>query len=55
MSGGKDVKPATRIVGAGRRREWTQGVVNTPVWRASTILYESIADMRETGQGDTHH
>ncbi|MGN6620121.1 MAG: cystathionine beta-lyase [Sphingomonas sp.] len=55
MSNGKDVKPATRIVGAGRRREWTQGVVNTPVWRASTILYESIADMRETGQGDTHH
>ena len=55
MSGGKDVKPATRIVGAGRRREWTQGVVNTPVWRGSTILYDSIADMRETGQGDTHH
>lgn len=36
---------------AGRRPEWTQnhegtgGVVNPPVWRASTILYPSIADM----------
>ena len=56
MSGGtREVKPATRVVGAGRRPEWTQGIVNTPVWRASTILYDSIADMRETGRGDTHH
>lgn len=55
MSDKKDVKPATRAVTAGRRREWTQGIVNTPVWRASTVLYESIADMRETGRGDTTH
>lgn len=51
----KEIKPATRVVGAGRRKQWTQGVVNPPVWRASTILYDSIADMRETGRGDTHH
>jgi cystathionine beta-lyase len=36
---------------AGRRPEWTQnhagtgGIVNPPVWRASTILYPTIADM----------
>ena len=56
MSGTDDAaKPATRLVAAGRRREWTQGIVNPPLWRASTVLYESIAEMRETGRGDTHH
>ena len=45
---------ATRVVSAGRRKEWTAGVVNTPVWRASTILYDSVAEMRER-VGDTHH
>lgn len=55
MSDTKNTKPATRLVEAGRRKEWTQGIVNPPVWRASTILYDTIADMRETGRGDTHH
>lgn len=45
---------ATRVVSAGRRREWTGGVVNTPVWRASTILYDTVADLRERGS-NTHH
>jgi cystathionine beta-lyase len=45
---------ATRVVSAGRRDEWTQGIVNTPVWRASTILYDSVAEMRER-VSDTHH
>jgi cystathionine beta-lyase len=45
MSGkGKGVD--TRIVEAGRRPEWTRGIVNPPVWRASTILFDSVADMR---------
>ena len=53
--GGKgDQQPATRLVTAGRRAEWTQGIVNPPVWRASTILYDSVADLRER-QKDTHH
>jgi cystathionine beta-lyase len=51
----KNDKPATRIVSAGRRKEWTQGIVNPPVWRASTIVYDSIAEMRERGRNDTHH
>jgi cystathionine beta-lyase len=50
-----DEKDATRIVSAGRRPEWTQGIVNTPVWRASTILYDSVAELRERGAADTHH
>ena len=50
-----DTKPATKIVSAGRRKEWTQGIVNPPVWRASTILYDSVADLRASAGKDTHH
>lgn len=45
---------STRLVHAGRRSEWTNGVVNPPVWRASTILYDSVGEMRARHQ-DTHH
>ena len=55
MSGKQDDKPATRIVTAGRRAEWTQGIVNPPVWRASTILYDTVADLRDGMRGDSHH
>ncbi|MGN6268686.1 MAG: cystathionine beta-lyase [Sphingomonas sp.] len=54
MNKDRPIGPATRLVEAGRRKEWTQGIVNPPVWRASTILYDSIQHMRETGR-DTHH
>lgn len=46
---------ATRVVTAGRRPEWTAGIVNPPVWRASTILYDSVADLRAAAGKDTHH
>ncbi len=39
--------PATRLVTGGRRKEWTGAVVNPPVWRASTILYENTAALAE--------
>ncbi len=56
MSGTDDSKgDGTRVVGAGRRPEWTQGIVSPPVWRASTILYDTVADMRAAGGRDTHH
>lgn len=45
--GSKDTRPDTRLVAAGRRPEWTQGLVNPAVWRASTILFDSVADMNE--------
>lgn len=48
-------RDATRVVSAGRRDEWTQGIVNPPVWRASTILYDSVADLRAAAGRDTHH
>ncbi|HYD11532.1 MAG TPA: cystathionine beta-lyase [Allosphingosinicella sp.] len=47
MSEKKHVKPDTRLVAAGRRREWTQGLVNPAVWRASTILFDDIAAMHD--------
>jgi cystathionine beta-lyase len=57
MSGGGDnnrpVKPATRLVRGGRRKEWTGAVVNPPVWRASTHLYASDAERREAGKSNT--
>lgn len=40
-----DQKPATRIVTGGRRSALTGAVVNPPVWRASTHLYDSVADL----------
>lgn len=45
MSEEKD-GPSTRLVKAGRRKDWTQGIVNPPVWRASTILFDSVADLK---------
>ena len=36
-------KPATRIVTGGRSKELTGPVVNAPVWRASTHLYDDVA------------
>lgn len=54
MSEGKK-GDGTRVVGAGRRPEWTQGIVNPPVWRASTILYDTVAELRANARPDTHH
>ena len=47
MSGSDErpLRPATRVVEGGRRREWTGAVVNPPVWRASTHLYADSADL----------
>lgn len=53
------LRPATKLVQGGRRPEWTGdprlsgGVVNPPVWRASTILYDTIADLKARGHA-TH-
>ena len=45
------MKPDTRLTHLGRRAEWTGlgkgkgGIVNPPVWRASTILYDDVAHL----------
>jgi cysteine-S-conjugate beta-lyase len=39
----KGDKIDTKLVTGGRRKEWAQQIVNPPVWRASTILYDDVA------------
>jgi cysteine-S-conjugate beta-lyase len=41
----RDQGDGTRLVKAGRRKEWTGPIVNPPVWRASTILFDTVAEM----------
>jgi cystathionine beta-lyase len=38
-----EVGPATRLVTGGRRADWTGRVVNPPLYRGSTHLYENVA------------
>lgn len=55
----KPVGSATAVVQGGRRSEWTGdprlggSIVNPPVWRASTILYDNVADLKTRGHA-TH-
>ncbi len=41
-----DRKPHTTVVDGGRRKEWRRRLVNPPVERASTILFDSVAQMK---------
>ena len=45
MSSDKPRKTATQLVTGGRKKEFTGSVVNVPVWRASTHLYDDVADL----------
>jgi cystathionine beta-lyase len=40
----------TEIVSTGRRREWTLGAVNPVVVHASTVLFDTVAELRQAGQ-----
>jgi len=40
------MKKETQIVSLGRDKKWTKGVINPPVVRASTMLFETMEDMR---------
>ncbi|MGI2260125.1 cystathionine beta-lyase [Shewanella sp. GXUN23E] len=41
------VKKDTLIVSAGRDSQWTKGVINPPVFRASTIVFDTMEQMRQ--------
>jgi len=41
----RDKRPDTRLVEGGRRKEWLRGMVNVPVSRTSTVLFDSVADV----------
>jgi len=43
LSSDKPQEPATKIVTAGRNSALTGPVVNVPIWRASTHLYDNVA------------
>ena len=40
--------PATTIVEGGRRKEWRGRLVNVPVERASTVLFDSVAQLESS-------
>lgn len=40
-----DKRPETKLVHSGRRKEWLRQMVNVPVSRTSTVLFDSVADM----------
>lgn len=40
------MKKETQIVSLGRDKKWTKGVVNPPVFRASTMLFDTMEEMR---------
>ncbi|MEJ6476903.1 cystathionine beta-lyase [Pseudoalteromonas piscicida] len=48
------MKKHTKIVSAGRKAEYTKGVVNPVVQRASTVVFESVAEMQEAIKGRSH-
>src|SRR3954452_9612774 len=41
----------TKLVEGGRRAEWRRRLVNVPVERASTILFDSVADLEGNAPG----
>ena len=47
----KDKRQPTVLVEAGRRKGWRRRIVNVPVERASTILFDDVASLRETRPG----
>jgi cystathionine beta-lyase len=47
----KKNRPETTLVEGGRRKEWRRRLVNVPVERASTIQFDSVADMKSSKAG----
>ncbi len=41
----RDKRRDTRLVHGGRRKEWLRGMVNVPVARTSTVLFDSVAEL----------
>lgn len=41
----KKRRPSTTVVEGGRRKEWRGPLVNVPIERASTLLFESVAEL----------
>jgi len=54
---GDNKRPDTKLVQGGRRKEWTGRLVNPPVHRASTILFEDAEELAtaEPGFGEYYY
>jgi cysteine-S-conjugate beta-lyase len=52
MSGPRKARPATSVAHLGRDPQKHLGAVNTPVYRASTMLFESVADLESAERGE---
>jgi cystathionine beta-lyase len=50
MTGGAK-RPGTRLVHGGRRKEWRGALVNPPVERASTLLFDSVGELHGSRPG----
>ena len=48
---GKDKRPSTKLVEGGRRKDWRGRLVNVPIERASTVLFESVDELRGSKPG----
>ncbi len=46
VSAGEGKGKGTRLAAAGRRPEWTGPIVNPAVWRASTVLFDTVAELK---------
>ncbi|MES2903670.1 MAG: cystathionine beta-lyase [Pseudomonadota bacterium] len=47
MTGKSSGRIDTKLVQSGRRKEWTGAAVNPPVWHASTMLFDTVADLQK--------
>ena len=47
----REKKQSTKLVDGGRRREWRGRLVNPPIERASTILFDSISELHGSRPG----
>ena len=52
MGDSRDLRPATLASHLGRDPQRFLGAVNTPVFRASTILFATVADLEQSARGE---
>jgi hypothetical protein len=52
MSERRKARPATKVAHLGRDPQKHLGAVNTPVYRASTMLFDSVADLESAERGE---
>ncbi|MGB2742788.1 MAG: cystathionine beta-lyase [Cognaticolwellia sp.] len=48
------MKKETKLINAGRSNRWTRGVVNPPVERASTVVFNSVKEMKHATANKTN-